>query len=327
MFRQPDNCTLQYSSDGGSTWNTVFDASTCATEAANTVVAGDLADTRIAPPQQQPPATSFVSGQCYEYDVLLDGKATWLSPIAISADDTVEISDARGGWNDGSFVTWIGGDPPIATANFSAWTCPSGAQYLFGGCSGGEEVNPGDPKPDSYHMRLVMNLGAVWYDAYDQQITAPAGITDQLFWLQANDYPIDDNGGSIEFHVKICKAGSVVCEASEAGTIGIGWPEDGKFRSGVTYHVTSTHRVLDGYDVETINFATLDSCCMKVTMSNPAGFTGSGYPFQSSGANCAGTTVLFHDGSSPAYTEQSLQGWGGNSAGEWSCDIEVIGPA
>lgn len=202
LRRKPtDFCMLQLSTDGGATWTDVFDASDCAHAAAVSEITDAINDGRLAPIGQQPPKPYQPSGQCTSYDVTLQANGRWHSPIPVQANDTINITNVRGGWFDGDLD----------------WNCPDGSDYLLGFCTGSGTTESGDPAPTVNHMRLIANWDTTFVDAYNQIITIPGGVSLTELYLQANDATLSDNQGSIQFHVEICSAGCAVPSSGLAG--------------------------------------------------------------------------------------------------------------
>ena len=83
QFRQPDTCTLQVSFDSGVTWTSIFNAETCAIEAAVGVVAGDILAGKLIGALQPGGQGGGATGQCYDYDVQLNGNGTYVFPVAV----------------------------------------------------------------------------------------------------------------------------------------------------------------------------------------------------------------------------------------------------
>jgi len=196
QFRQNDICTLQASLDGGVTWDTIFDASTCVTNGVNDGLQGAIDDGRLAPGGQPPSIGTGVPVQCYDYDVQLDANGKWISPVSVSTSDTIEITRQDGGWTDGA-----------------GWYCPNGSGYIAGGCFGAGVLDGGDPLPTSPHMSLIGHYGSTFVPAIEHDfphsitITVAPSTSNEEFTLQANDPSLGDNAGSIRFHVQICKGG------------------------------------------------------------------------------------------------------------------------
>ena len=132
-------------------------------------------------------------GECREWNVSLSGSEKWLLPAVVSEGDLIEITGASGAWNDGTL----------------GWNCVNGFTFGFGACVSADLAEPGDPVATLNHMRLIANVGGVWYDAYNQIIAVAAGVTDENVYFQANDSDLTDNSGTVSFKVKLCRAAVV----------------------------------------------------------------------------------------------------------------------
>jgi hypothetical protein len=179
-FRQ-NGCVLEFSIDCVN-WQVLYDPSECIAERGT----------------QHPPAGDVPVGECKDFDVALQANGYYLLPVPVSGDFTVEVTNARGGWNDGS-----GAYPP---ADISAWFCPSGEAYLLGACSGGGTMLGDDPLPSVNHMRLIALIDGIFYDAFNTTINVPSGTASVGVQFQANDPSPGDNSGSIFFHVRVCES-------------------------------------------------------------------------------------------------------------------------
>ena len=194
QFRQNDICTLQVSFNGGATWDTIFDASTCATNGAKDVIQDLLDDGTLAPPGQQPPSNPPVASECFTYNIQIFANSAWHLPFLVSDGDTVIVSLQDGGWSDGA-----------------GWYCPNGSTYILAGCFGAGTLDGGDPLPTSPHMSLIASYGGLFVPAIEHDtphvivITIPSGHTDEEFTLQANDPSFGDNQGSITAKVVACR--------------------------------------------------------------------------------------------------------------------------
>lgn len=172
QFRQ-NGCVLEFSIDCVH-WQTLYDPTLCIAEGAS----------------QHGPAGQLEEGECKEFTVSLDGNGQWLLPVPVQGGYTLEITEATGGWNDGS--------------GFSGWYCPDGKTYVLGGCTGGEAHVGGDPDPIAFHGQLIAEFGSNKVPASSGTIVIPAGepLEDLVFYM--NDPSLADNTGSISFKVKVC---------------------------------------------------------------------------------------------------------------------------
>lgn len=132
---------------------------------------------------------ALAAGECKGYQATLQGNGKWLLPVQVSTGDTIEILGASGGWNDGTLE----------------WNCPSGKVYSLSLCTVDDPAVSGDPLMSVNHMRLIAQINGLYYDAYNQLIAVPSGLTDVNVEFQANDATLGDNSGSITFAVKVCR--------------------------------------------------------------------------------------------------------------------------
>lgn len=191
----PENiCMLQKTVDGGSTWQDVGSFYYCAKGAAADEIANEIADGILATRGQQPPTPAPQPGYCYNYHVAIPGTSRWLCPVSVSENDTVYVSNASGGWWDGDVT-------------LGRWYCPTGKAYLLGICGADIPYYPGDPYQGGNHMQLVANIASTWADPLSAVWTVPGGIVDQPLYIQANDDPLSDNQGSVQFDVEVCRGG------------------------------------------------------------------------------------------------------------------------
>lgn len=192
LYRQIDSCILEASNDGGSTWEVIFDASSCVREG----IVDAIQDGTISGGGSQPPGGSGTSGQCYRYTVSIAGDSKWIAPIPVENGDSIQVISATGAWYNG------------AASPVGVWNCPDGKVYALGVCGGTPTSLPDDPVPSIGTMRLIGFLDDAspqYFDMYEQThiVDSVAGPTQ--FFLQANDDPLSDNEGSITVVVEICK--------------------------------------------------------------------------------------------------------------------------
>jgi len=192
---QVNGCELKFRPTSNSAWQ-VFDLSVCARNTAKEVIEGYLHDGTLGGAQPPPNGDTEV-GFCKEFDVTLDGNGKWLCPIPIKANYTIQISDARGGANDGTI---------------DDWRCPSGTVYFLGECgsgTGGTETT--DPMNTLGHMRLIMKYDGDFHDAYNLTHTVPSSVVGSFdLEFQVNDSILSDNAGSYQFHLQVCNYGACV---------------------------------------------------------------------------------------------------------------------
>jgi len=128
-------------------------------------------------------------GECREWDVSLRGSEKWLIPVGLSAGDVIETTGATGAWNDGTL----------------GWNCVTGQVFFAGTCGISEAAEAGDPMQTVNHMRLIINIDGAWYDGVANTIAVPFGAADVMGYFQANDDSLEDNSGTVSFHVKVCR--------------------------------------------------------------------------------------------------------------------------
>lgn len=199
QFRQPSNCELQYSVDGGITWLHAGNFADCASGK----ILDAIADGTLSPGQTQPSSPPISGLTCKEYFVTLPAGSQWPCPVPISGGYTVEVSQAQGGWYDGDI--------------FKTWVCPNGGQYLFEECGGTPyPAEANDPLQTAGHMVLVGHYGNTWFNAMSGAYTVPQGTPATSLFLQANDGTLADNQGSITFKVTVCnnEPDTVFCQRS-----------------------------------------------------------------------------------------------------------------
>jgi len=142
---------------------------------------------------QPPPGGTLEPGESKCYPVVLTGNSQWLLPVAVNPGDTVTITSADGGWNDGT----------------SAWSCPSGQYYTLGICGVDVVADPADPLQTVNHMRLIAFDGSDYYDAFNRAFSVLPGSSDRQLVFQANDSTLSDNQGSITFNVCVSRTEEV----------------------------------------------------------------------------------------------------------------------
>jgi len=191
-FRQPDDCTLEVSRDGGLTWSAIFNASGCVDQG----ILDAIDSGTVSAGGQQPAGGEGTAGQCYSYRVRLDGNGRWISPIALGVGDLITVSNVQGAWWSGELL--------------ETWACGNGYIYTLGACTGiSMGTASGDPLNTLDHMRLIGNLpneSAPFFDMFNTSYTVTDADLQNLI-LQANDGDLSDNDGSITFEVEICKGG------------------------------------------------------------------------------------------------------------------------
>lgn len=200
----PSGCGVQWSTDNGDTWETV-DLSTCIAGIADDRITNWVTDGGLVnavqnaiddglikfPASTYPPANSPAAGECKTFHVVLRANEQWVCPVNVEGDYTIQITNASGGWCDGSIV----------------WRCPDGSYYFGGACqSGGKTHIAGDPSATAYHMAIIGKLltDGTFFDPMTGVYAVPTGTASQLFVLQANDASLSDNFAEVQFDITIC---------------------------------------------------------------------------------------------------------------------------
>jgi len=190
QFRQPDDCNLEVSFDGGSTWAIIYNALNCAIGAANGQIADGINDGILGTGGQPGPVTPPAPSQCWNYHVKLDGNGRWLIPLPTGDGWTFTVANATGGAYDPD------GGP--------FWACPEGTEYILGACGGALVPIGTDPIPTANHMRLIAGVGSSFVDAYNTSYTIPPGTGVVNVVFQVNDSDLSNNAGSYEFDLEVC---------------------------------------------------------------------------------------------------------------------------
>lgn len=198
----PDNdCLLQVSYDGGGLWETVYNAYSCALKAAN----DEFGSHSVQPggrsqPGEQPGGATPEPGQCFDLDLTVQATGMCLIPLAISDGWTIQLTEVKGAWTDGGFL--------------SMWACPDAHQFSMGACGAtvmGTEST--DPMPAVPHMKLIGRLPSGTFvelpldgSTYTVPNAQPAGN----MFLLANDGGLSDNQGSVSLHLLACSPAAIV---------------------------------------------------------------------------------------------------------------------
>lgn len=191
QFRQPSNCELQYSVDGGITWLHAGNFADCAAGK----ILDAIADGTVATPGQQPAGGTIPVTECKTYHITLRGNDVWHSPNPVYPGYTITVSNAKGGWADKYSIldAW--------------WSCPDGQHYSLGACVGSYEAgHADDPLPSLYHMRLVgyCSGNATYMDMFNRAYEIPGSAGTSEFYLQANNHDLSLGAGEITLDVEIC---------------------------------------------------------------------------------------------------------------------------
>jgi len=191
MLRQnPDNpCELQSSVDGV-TWCTWADLSKCKPNV-----------TQPGGGSPQPPPQG---GQAC-YHGIVAASEQWLVPAVVNAGDQITFSNVSGAGADGGID--------------GLWYCPNGQTFFAGACIGVPGVKTADIANTIAHMRLIVNINGVWYDAYNTGFTVPGGVVNSPVIVQINDSNIADNSGSYAFDV--CLTNNTQAEWEQTFNFGV----------------------------------------------------------------------------------------------------------
>lgn len=191
-----NGCVIQVSTDGAN-WDTLYDPTSCVEGLIDTGIQDRIADGTLGRPfGQLQPAEPPAPEQCQTYYVTLNANSQWTLPSLLGYGDTIQVTDMTGGWSDGTI----------------AWRGPDGSAYAFGeyGHAGYTHADDDILNPTAYHMALIMRVGETWFPAPTDSFTNEAGTTPLAVTFQANDDPISDNTGSIEFTVTVCSAPATI---------------------------------------------------------------------------------------------------------------------
>lgn len=193
-----DDCELQISYDNGATWETRFNAYSCATRAIIDQFGPDSSQPGSrSQPGEQPGGAAPAPAQCFDLDLTVNANSMLLIPLALASGWTLTFTQVKGAWNDGN----IGHD----------WVCPTGHAFFLGTCSAlVEGTDAADPIPTSPHMLFIMRLADGTYVAPPIDGTAyviPASQPAGNYFLLANDSVLSDNQGSVALHLLACNTG------------------------------------------------------------------------------------------------------------------------
>lgn len=132
-------------------------------------------------------------GQCKIFNVVLQGKEKWISPVPVGPGYSVEVSGSSGAWY-----------PAVGPL----WYCPNGGRFGLGNCSNVFDTDSGNPMPAKPRARLIFDHNGTFYDGYNTLTTIPinAPLSDLIF--QMNDVNLTDNAGNVSFNVRICAPAS-----------------------------------------------------------------------------------------------------------------------
>jgi len=182
-------------------------------------------------------------GECQSFPARLDGNGKWLLPTSVNEGDVLNITGAAGGWWDGN----IG----------HAWNCPNGQTYALGACVSAGATDAGSPIPALSIGRLILQIGSNYYDAFNQTVVVPGGVTDENVYFQMNDATLGDNAGSVSFTVQVCKsaADEIVGITYDSGS----GPASVLFGDEFVAYLQSNSDICAGVDIERLTML-FDQC-------------------------------------------------------------------
>jgi len=309
MLRQnPDNpCELQTSVDGVH-WCTWADLSLC-----------KPAVQQPGSGSEQPPPNG---GQAC-YNAVMNASEQWNVPTVVNAGDQITFSNATGAGADGGID--------------GLWYCPNGQTFFAGACVGVPGTKSADIANTIPHMRLIVNVGGTWYDAYNTSFTVPGGVANSPVIVQINDSTISDNSGSYRFDVCVTnnETGTwshtfdfttsdhgFVAAAGGVYSPGVGWIADDRYvdSNPQYYRMVQIAKSLPArtitsygmkYDLTKGSYATafLEALILADSgafprdfVANPAASNGTGLTYQDTGTHASITSLVFRVCSSVATT-------------------------
>lgn len=184
-----DNCVLQQSLDGGSTWSDVYSARQCAVDTVKDMVSkGEI-------PGGGDPALH----QCFDLDLTVPANQMAIIPLAISSGWSLQFTDVKGTWHDGNISHY--------------WQCKDGHQFALGTCTSNFIAGQsGDPIPATNHMSIILRLPDGSYAAppLDGSLyVVPQDMPEGNTFLLANDDTLSDNQGSMSLHLLACNEAGI----------------------------------------------------------------------------------------------------------------------
>lgn len=184
MFQQTTPCLLEYSLDGGTTWQGMYDGQLCINE--------NIADGTLAAGTTANPSAPVEIDGCVDYYCQVQEQTDFVLPTTVSTGDVITISEVAGAWADG----WAG----------NLWYCYDGSAFVLGVCiSGSNPAKSGDPLQTAEHQQLIIKIGSTYYDALAGPITVPSGVDNALVALLPNNGSARANGtGVVKAKVNIC---------------------------------------------------------------------------------------------------------------------------
>lgn len=197
LIRQAGDCGLEWSYDGGVTWEDGANFQICADNAAAQAIENALDSGKIGPGAQPSPDGTINPPECVTFRFQLTAGKQWILPIPIDAGYTIRVFDTMGGWSFGTRVDWF---------------CANGTPYHLGFCGDTFDYDEDNPLPDVPLMQIIGKVGSTYFDpmqpgGYTVPDDFSAGLSDA--WLVANIDPTAvGQDGTVSGKIEICNTGS-----------------------------------------------------------------------------------------------------------------------
>jgi len=188
QFRQQDDCLLQRSVDGGVTWDTLFDASSCIDALIKQGRLGFGGGSILQSPGVHGACSTFLFSFAVNY--------RWVSGAFVTTGDVISVFNAEGGtWDD--------------VENVATLHCQDGQFGVSGICLGIDDPGlSGDPMPSVNHDRLILQLGSSFFDILSGPVTVPSGFeAGTAAILRVNNADTEFIWGDMFGNIEICVAG------------------------------------------------------------------------------------------------------------------------
>jgi hypothetical protein len=235
-----NDCRLQKTVDGGTTWIDVGDLPACIRAGAEEVLHDEFPPDNPGgrdQPGPQPGGSAPAPGQCFDLVMSLNAGSKLLIPIAVGPNWTIELISYKGATTDGRGEI------------FDVWKCGNGAGYTLGECTGLSTHDANDPLPAEPHESIILFLPDGTYVPIVETgpFTVPATMPTGNFQLQLNDntvtFPPPSPSGSLSVHIRLCNS-EIWCHDFDFLTTNGGWvssPADGSgwgatYTAGVGWH-------------------------------------------------------------------------------------------
>lgn len=218
QFRQSLPCLLEYSLDGGTTWQGAYDGQEC--------INANIADGTLAAGTSANPSSPAPVGGCTVYHIQVQEQTDFVLPTTVSAGDLISVDNVSGAWADG----WLG----------NLWYCYDGSVYVLGVCiSGSNPAKNGDPLQTAEHQQLICKVGDTYYNPLSGSITVPGGVSNALISFLPN------NGTARSGGTGVVQARVTVCNNSN-------WCYHADFRSGSVAPFTIDQGTVDSSGLHTV---------------------------------------------------------------------------